>query len=209
MHYLSTTTGWDHCGKEDIASLAAQMSVLTCDFQRVVEPATSAPAADRDYHIDPFTILPSSVEIHGLARNRAPAQAQPYTLPPMPPRQPGVYYTGTQYAEMSSQFPPTYSYSYADDSGPSQPVGEAQPFTPTDDWISQNMFSGIPDESPPYNLPADMSQMEDWCGVDLRPQLSAAASSPPQRRRRIRRNPDREARRRPPHCGTSSGHHHD
>ena len=201
---------------EDIAALAAQMSMLTNDYRRVVEPAVSAPQYDRDFQVDPVNILPRSRETQGIRRNRRQVTVEPYQLPEMPEREPGVYYTPSFNAQFPSQMSATYEYPYSQHppSHPPEASHDAGAWsTPDDQWIQQNIFGDSPDiepsqaPHPEYNLGDDITQLNTWVGGDLQGQFDAEASAARQRRR-IRRNPDRDARRRPRDCGTSSGHRH-
>ena len=89
------------------------MFMLSCDYKRVIEYVVFATQEGRDFHIDPSTILPNSVKVQGISRNKQQVTAEPYQLPVMPLRQPTLYYMPVQYTQMPSQLPMTYEYPHS------------------------------------------------------------------------------------------------
>lgn len=219
LHYLSTDEGWSKCTQQDLEAAAKRMAILTCESERVTQAATSAAEEGQTFPVQEVNILPHSVETQGLTHNRPAVDPAPYVLDPMPKRQHGMYYTGTQYTQMPSQLLYTYSYPVAPPPTHSDTPGGFYHPVPDHRWTMDHLSGDSPADGDrvnintpddpitgPWNIPGDIPHFDDLMGVDLRAQFDAEASSrrpPPPRR-----NPDRNARRWDRPCGTSDRHHH-
>ncbi|KAH1260735.1 Serine/threonine-protein phosphatase 7 long form [Glycine max] len=151
-----------------------------------------------------------SVETRGLARHQETVDAATYSLPPMPERQHGMYYTPPAFTQEPSQMSPMYSYSHDFQPGYSFAgiFGSSPPSTGTPSFTQSGQVS-TPNAplAGPWNVPGDIPDMDDLLGVDLRHDFSAEADQVDERANRRRRNPNRVARNWDRPCGTSSRHH--
>ncbi|KAL5177399.1 hypothetical protein HKD37_08G023178 [Glycine soja] len=138
-----------------------------------------------------------SVETRGLARRRQTVDAAPYSLPLMPKREHGMYYTPPVFTQEPSQMAPMYSYPHDFQPGynmtgifgSSPPSGGTPSFTQNNELSTPNApLSG------PWNVPGNIPDMDDLLGVDLRHDFSTEAGEVDERGNRRRRNPDRAAR---------------
>ena len=143
-------------------------------------------------------------------RRRETVDATPYNFPPMPERQHGMYYTPQAFTQESSQLSPMYSYphdlqpgySMAGIFGSSPPSRGTPSFTQSGELSTPNAPLGAP-----WNVPGNISDMNDLLEVDLRHDFSAEADQVDERANRRRRNPDRAVRNWDRPYGTSSRHH--
>jgi len=150
------------------------------------------------------------VETRGLARRRETVDAITCSLPPMPERQHGMYYTPPAFTQEPSQMPPMYSYPHDFQPGyslagifRSSPPSTGTPsFTQSGELSTPNAPLGGP-----WNVPGDIPDMDDLLGVDLRHDFPVKANQVGERATCRRRNPDRAARNWDRPCGTSSRHH--
>ncbi|KAH1257704.1 hypothetical protein GmHk_03G007616 [Glycine max] len=223
LYFMVSPVARRVCTFDDLLSCIEKITLLSDKEDRILEAHEDAPPSQPQFEHQQFNILQQSMETRGLARHRETVDAATYSLPPMPERQHGMYYTPPAFTQEPSQMPPMYSYPHDFQPGYSFAgiFGYSPPSTGTPSFTQSGQLStpNAPLASP-WNIPGDIPDMEDLLGVDLRHDFSAederaarnwdrpcGTGQVDERANRRRRNPDRAARNWDRPCGTSSRHH--
>ncbi|KAL5148808.1 Serine/threonine-protein phosphatase 7 long form [Glycine soja] len=206
LYFMVSPVGRRVCTFDDLLPCIEKITLLSDEEDRILEAHEDAPSSQPQFEHQQFNILQQSVETRGLARRRETVDAATYSLPPMPERQHGMYYTPPAFTQEPSQMPPMYSYphdfqpgySFAGIFGSSPPSTGTPSFTQSGQVSTQNApLAGS------WNVPGDIPDMDDLLRVDLRhdslPRLTKWMKG--------RRNSNRAARNWDRPCGTSSRHH--
>ncbi|KAL5177342.1 Serine/threonine-protein phosphatase 7 long form [Glycine soja] len=210
LHFMMSPVGRRVSTFDDLLPCIEKITLLSEEEDRILEAHEDAPPSQPQFEHQQFNILRQSVETRGLARRRENVDAATYSLPPMPERQHGMYYTPPIFTQEPSQMPPMYSYphdfqpgySFTGIFGSSPSSTETPSFTQSGQVSTPNApLAG------PWNVPGDIPDMDDLLGVDLRHDFSAEADQVDERANPKRRNPDRAARNWNRPCGISSRHH--
>ncbi|KAL5146671.1 Serine/threonine-protein phosphatase 7 long form [Glycine soja] len=210
LHFMVYPVGRRVCTFDDLLPCIEKITLISEEEDRILEAHQDAPPSQPQFEHQQFNILQRSVETRGLGRRRKTVDAAPYSLPPMPEREHGMYYTPPVFTQEPSQMAPMYSYphdfqpgySMTGIFGSSPPSGGAPSFTQNNELPTPNAPLGGP-----WNVPGNIPDMNDLLGVDLRHDFSAEADEVDERGNLRRRNPDRAARNWDRPCGTSSRHH--
>ena len=210
MHFMVSHLGRRVCTFDDLVPCIEKITLLSDEEDRILEAHEDAPPSHPQFEPQQFNIQQQSVETRCLARRRETVDAAPYSFPPMPERQHGMYYTPQPFTQEPSQLPPMYSYPYELQPGYTMAgiFGSSPPSVATPS-LSQSGEVSTPNApvGASWDVPANIPHMDDLLGVDLRHDFSAEADQVDERRNRRRKNPDREARRWERPCGTSSRNH--
>ncbi|KAH1225278.1 Serine/threonine-protein phosphatase 7 long form [Glycine max] len=210
LHFMVSPVGRRVCTFDDLLPCIEKITLISEEEDRILEAHQDAPPSQPQFEHQQFNILQRSVETRGLGRRRQTVDAAPYSLPPMPEREHGMYYTPPVFTQEPSQMAPMYSYphdfqpgySMTGIFGSSPPSGGTPSFTQNNELPTPNAPLGGP-----WNVPGNIPDMNDLLGVDLRHDFSAEADEVDERGNLRRRNPDRAARNWDRPCGTSSRHH--
>jgi len=210
LHFMVSPVGRRVCTFEDLLPCIEKITLLFDEEDRILEAHEDAPPSQPQLEHQQFNILQRSVETRGLARHRQTVDAAPYSLPSMPERQHGMYYTPPTFTQEPSHMAPMYSYphdfqpgySMTGIFGSSPPLGGTLSFTQNNELSTPNAPLGGP-----WKVPGNIPDMDDLLGVDLRHDFSAKADEVDERAKCRRRNPDRAVRNWDRPCGTSSRHH--
>ncbi|KAL5134694.1 Serine/threonine-protein phosphatase 7 long form [Glycine soja] len=204
LHFTVSPVGRRVCTFDDLLPCIEKITLLSEEEDKILEAHEDAPPSQPQFEHQQFNILQQSVETQGLARRRETVDAATYSLSPMPERQHEMYYTPPTFTQEPSQMPPMYSYPHDFQPGYSFAgiFGSSPPFTQSGQVSTPNAsLAG------PWNVPGDISDMDDLLGFDLRHDFSAEVDQVDERANPRRRNPDRAARNWDRPCGTSSQHH--
>ncbi|KAH1225718.1 Serine/threonine-protein phosphatase 7 long form [Glycine max] len=184
LHFMVSPVGRRVCTFDDLLPCIEKITLLSEEEDRILEAHQDAPPSQPQFEHQQFNILQRSVETRGLGRRRQTVDAAPYSLPPMPEREHGMYYTP----------PPKNHRRWRRWGTPS--------FTQNNELPTPNApLGGL------WNVPGNIPDMNDLLGVDLRHNFSVEADEVDEKGNRRRRNPDRAARNWDRPCGTSSRHH--
>ncbi|KAH1195656.1 hypothetical protein GmHk_19G056113 [Glycine max] len=210
LHFMMSPVGRRVCTFDDLLPCIENITFLSEEKDRILEAHEDAPPSQPQFEHQQFNILQQSVETRALARRRKTVDAATYSLPPMPERQHGMYYTPPAFTQEPSQMPPMYSYphdfqpgySFAGIFGFSPPSTGTPSFTQSGQVSTPNApLAGL------WNVLGDIPDMDDLLGVNLHHDFSVEADQVDERASPRRRNPDRAARNWDRPCGTSSRHH--
>ncbi|KAL5186806.1 Serine/threonine-protein phosphatase 7 long form [Glycine soja] len=210
LHFMVSPVGRRVCTFDDLLPCIEKITLLSEEEDRILEAHQDAPPSQPQFEHQQFNILQRSVETRGLGRRRQTVDAVPYSLPPMPEREHGMYYTPPVFTQEPSQMAPMYSYphdfqpgySMIGIFGSSPPSGGTPSFTQNNELPTPNAPLGGR-----WNVPRNIPDKNDLLGVDLRHDFSAEADEVDERGNLRRRNPDRAVRNWDRPCGTSSRHH--
>ncbi|KAL5168042.1 Serine/threonine-protein phosphatase 7 long form [Glycine soja] len=136
-----------------------KITLISEEEDRILEAHQDAPPSQPQFE--------HHVETRGLGRRRQTADAAPYSLPPMPEREHGMYYTPPVFTQEPSQMAPMYSYPHdfqpgynmTDIFGSSPPSGGTPSFTQNNELPTPNASLGGP-----WNVPGNISDMNDLLG---------------------------------------------
>ena len=198
------------CTFDDLLPCIEKITLLSEEEDRILEAHQDAPPSQPHFEHQQFNLLHRGVRDLGLEHRRQTVDAAPYSLPPMPEREHGMYYTPPVFTQEPSQMAPMYSYphdfqpgySMTGIFGSSPPSGGTPSFTQNNELPTPNAPLGGPS-----NVPGNIPDMNDLLGVDLRHDFSVEADKVDERGNLRRRNPDRAVRNWDRPCGTSSRHH--
>ncbi|KAH1222268.1 Serine/threonine-protein phosphatase 7 long form [Glycine max] len=175
LHFMVSPVGRRVCTFDDLLPCIEKITFLSEEEDRILEAHEDAPPSQPQFEHQQFNILQQSVETRGLARRRETVDAATYSLPPMPERQHGMYYTPPAFTQEPSQMPPMYSYPHDFQPGYSFAgiFGSSPPSTGTPSFTQSGQVStpNAPLASP-WNVPGDIPDMDDLLGVDLRHDFS-------------------------------------
>ncbi|KAH1258370.1 Serine/threonine-protein phosphatase 7 long form [Glycine max] len=208
LHFMVSPVGRRVCTFDDLLPCIEKITLLSEEEDMILEAHEDAPPSQPQFKHQQFNILRQSVETRGLARRREIVDVATYSLPPMPERQHGMYYTLSAFTQEPSQMPPMYSYPHDFQPGYSFAgiFGSSPSSTETPSFTGQVSTPNAPLVGP-WNVPGDIPDMDNLLGVDLRHDFSAEADQVDERANPRRINPDRAARNWDRPCRTSSRHH--
>ncbi|KAL5176970.1 Protein COBRA [Glycine soja] len=191
LHFMVSPVGRRICTFDDLLPCIEKITLLSEEEDRILETHEDAPPSQPQFEHQ-------HVETRGLARRRETIDAPTYSLPPMPERQHGIYYTPPAFTQEPSQMLSIFAGIF----GSSPPSTGTPSFTQSGQVSTPNApLAG------PWNVPGDIPDMDNLLGVDLRHDFSVEADQVDERANLRRRNPDRAARNWDRPCGTSSRHH--
>ncbi|KAH1266120.1 Serine/threonine-protein phosphatase 7 long form [Glycine max] len=166
LHFMVSPVGRRVCTFDDLLPCIEKITLLSEEEDRILEAHEDAPPSQPQFEHQHFNILRQSVETRGLARRRETIDATTYSLPPMPERQHGMYYTPPAFTQEPSQMSPIFVGIF----GSSPSSTETPSFTQSGQVSTPNApLAG------PWNVPGDIPDMNDLLGVDLRYDFSAEA----------------------------------
>ncbi|KAL5180558.1 Serine/threonine-protein phosphatase 7 long form [Glycine soja] len=166
LHFMVSPVGRRVCTFDDLLPCIEKITLLSEEEDRILEAHEDAPPSQPQFEHQHFNILRQSVETRGLARRRETIDATTYSLPPMPERQHGMYYTPPVFTQEPSQMSPIFVGIF----GSSPSSTETPSFTQSGQVSTPNApLAG------PWNVPGDIPNMNDLLGVDLRYDFSAEA----------------------------------
>ncbi|KAL5161667.1 Serine/threonine-protein phosphatase 7 long form [Glycine soja] len=197
LHFMVSPVGRRVCTFDDLLPCIEKITLFYDEEDKILEAHQDAPLSQPQFEHQQFNILQQSVETRGLPQRRETVDATTYSLPPMPERQHGMYYTPPAFTQEPSQMPLMYSYPHDFQPGYSFAgiFGSSPPSTGTPSFTHSGQLSTP--NAPlvgPWNVPGDIPDMNDLLGVDLRHDFSVEADQVDERANRRRRNPDRVAR---------------
>ncbi|XP_040872949.1 uncharacterized protein [Glycine max] len=197
LHFMVSPVGRRVCTFDDLLPCIEKITLFSDEEDKILEAHQDAPPSQPQFEHQQFNILQQSVETRGLPQRRETVDATTYSLPPMPERQHGMYYTPPAFTQEPSQMPLMYSYPHDFQPGYSFAgiFGSSPPSTGTPSFTHSGQLSTP--NAPlvgPWNVPGDIPDMNDLLGVDLRHDFSVEADQVDERANRRRRNPDRVAR---------------
>ncbi|KAH1256786.1 Serine/threonine-protein phosphatase 7 long form [Glycine max] len=184
LHFMVSPVGRRVCTFDDLLPCIKKITLFSDEEDRILEAHEDAPPSQPQFEHQQFNILQRSVETRGLVRRRQTADAAPYSLPPMPERQHGMYYTPPAFTQEPSQMALMYSYPHNFQPGysmtcifgSSPPLGGTPSFTQNNELSTPNAPLGGS-----WNVPGNIPDMDDLLGVDLRHDFSAEADKADER----------------------------